>query len=1037
VRGPVGIDLLGRFGVHREGREVPRSAFGGRQARLLLRFLAVGRGTLVTRDALIEVLWPSRQPAAPEANLNVLVNRARRGLGDLSLIETVTGGYLLRAGPDVDVDVERFGAALERARSAMDAERPAKALRDAEAALSEWRGDPLPEDADTVWAVPHRECWERMHVDALELAARAALAVGDTARAGEHAGAAARLRPLRESARILQARTLAAGGDRAAALRSLDALRRDLAEELGVDPGPEASDLYLQLLRGRSPPAQPPPCPRPTRFVGRDRELALLRGLGDAHRVALVEGCCGSGRSRLLDELSTATDRTVLAARALPPDRGTPWSLLRQLLGQAGTGPDGERGPLPRRRAGALGALLGECPQRALARPSSRARLLDAAVRVLAAQPRPLLLIDDLHWADAASTDALSAILPRAVDSAVVLTYRKEELVAQLAVARFLDVLRSTTRTVELSLGPLAPAALTALIDDPQIVSVLAETDATPLAVSEVLHELDQAGVVRRDHGGRWCRNQGAGDVHARARAAARTGQQRAIRARVGHLPAIATELLGLLALLGRPAPARQLAAIAGRDVTADLDVLTRAELVRLEPAGFTTALGVAETVREALNAVERAGLHDRIARALPDDAVTSEERAIHLAGAGDLQAAAAAYAVAAGERLGGSAHRDARRLAGVGLTLGPVPAIRAELLEIRASARERDGERNAAREDLRAALACAGGTVARARLLTRLAAMSCGAEDLTHAGDLVDLALAAAGADPAARARALAVGAIVDMNVQQSERAEQRYAEARLLFERIGDVRGMADVFDARAMACFLDGHITKGIKAFDRVARLFADAGEVHRAVIPRSTRGHGLLFADLAQDALADTAKALALARSLGYAEGEAYASWHHSEALTAAGRTALAIETAERGLALAQRIGHRGWTAAAYRAHGMAQEAAGDLHLAQVSFGRSLAAADGFPLLTSWAHARLGRVLILLGDTAGSARHIDTALATGPPLGHYEARLARVALAVARSEPDVARLVARARENAVRGGHRLSLRHLTALAPQAMD
>jgi tetratricopeptide (TPR) repeat protein len=185
------------------------------------------------------------------------------------------------------------------------------------------------------------------------------------------------------------------------------------------------------------------------------------------------------------------------------------------------------------------------------------------------------------------------------------------------------------------------------------------------------------------------------------------------------------------------------------------------------------------------------------------------------------------------------------------------------------------------------------------------------------------------------------------------------------------------------------------------------------VYRVVVPRSTRGHDLLFADLTQDALADTTEALALARSLGYAEGEAYASWHHSEALTAAGRTALALETAERGLALAQRIGHPGWTAAAFRAHGMAQEAAGDLHLAQASFGRSLAAADGFPLLTCWAHARLGLVLILLGDTAGSARHIDTALAVGPPLGHYEARLARAALAVARAEPDAARLVARTR------------------------
>jgi hypothetical protein len=66
-------------------------------------------------------------------------------------------------------------------------------------------------------------------------------------------------------------------------------------------------------------------------------------------------------------------------------------------------------------------------------------------------------------------------------------------------------------------------------------------------------------------------------------------------------------------------------------------------------------------------------------------------------------------------------------------------------------------------------------------------------------------------------------------MNLERPERAEVRYAEALSLFEQVGDARGVADVLDARAMAAFLHGDVTASIAAFDRVARLFTDAGNL----------------------------------------------------------------------------------------------------------------------------------------------------------------------------------------------------------------
>ncbi|MBA3655337.1 MAG: helix-turn-helix domain-containing protein, partial [Actinobacteria bacterium] len=83
--------------------------------------LAASRGRVLTRDILIEGIWGGQLPADPAANLNVLVNRARRALDDPAWIQTTEGGYLLVDDSRVTVDVEQFEALVERARAAENA----------------------------------------------------------------------------------------------------------------------------------------------------------------------------------------------------------------------------------------------------------------------------------------------------------------------------------------------------------------------------------------------------------------------------------------------------------------------------------------------------------------------------------------------------------------------------------------------------------------------------------------------------------------------------------------------------------------------------------------------------------------------------------------------------------------------------------------------------------------------------------------------------------------------------------------------------
>ena len=99
------LRLLGRFAALRNGKEIPPTAFGGRKVRTLVKVLASRQGTFVSNDMLAEALWPGRLPADPVANLHVLVNRARRALGDSTLIITGQGGYTLAASSACGVDL--------------------------------------------------------------------------------------------------------------------------------------------------------------------------------------------------------------------------------------------------------------------------------------------------------------------------------------------------------------------------------------------------------------------------------------------------------------------------------------------------------------------------------------------------------------------------------------------------------------------------------------------------------------------------------------------------------------------------------------------------------------------------------------------------------------------------------------------------------------------------------------------------------------------------------------------------------------------
>jgi DNA-binding CsgD family transcriptional regulator len=790
--------------------------------------------------------------------------------------------------------------------------------------------------------------------------------------------------------------------------------------------------------------------------VGRTLQLTALdanlraacRGQG---RTILLTGEAGIGKSRLVSETragAVAHGMLVLEGDCFEPDRSVPYAPLLALLRTYVTDRSAEAvSPDLARLIQEFAALLPELARflpndsssGVLAADQAHHRRIHSFVQFLgrlAAERAIVLVIEDLHWSDDASLDALLALGRQLAGqpALLVFTYRNDEVTPNLR--HMLALLDRERLADEIVLSRLAPpdteAMLRAIFDQSQPIradflrAIHDLTDGNPFFVEEVVRALIAAGDIFRS-GGRWERR---GLEHLRVPRSV----EDAVTRRVDMLSPDAQRVLRLAAVAGRSFDFSTLQVLTGRDERALLalfEEMVAAQLVVEESVdrfAFRHAL-TRQAIYATLLARERRALHLAVAQAMErSDAQRPEpylaDLSYHFAAAEEWE-----KALLYGEHAGTQAlmlyaphaaadHFNRAVDAAVRLTW-PVPR---SLYRERGRAFAMLGEFDRALADYREALACAESAddaPAEWQALLDLGGLWAG-YDYARAGEHFTRALALARTlnRPDAVAESLLQLGGWYLNTERPDEAEASLQAALAIFEAEGDRQGIARSIDLLGTVSDIAGDIAAMQHRYERAAALFRALGDrqglcstlatllvtvgsyVFETVVvpPRLSLDDAMQLAD----------EALGLARDIGWRSGEAYIIASAAMCLGAHGKYGPALERLGAGHAIAQDIDHHEWMTAAEWTYGVIAAELLDFSRAQEHFARAHEIARETGSL-HWIHllsAFVAENSIMLGD---AARATETLAAIDPglpmqTLGQRRVWTARAKIALAQGDAE---------------------------------
>jgi DNA-binding SARP family transcriptional activator len=699
------LAFLGAFQATLAGK--PLTAFRSARVQGLLVYLALTNQQSHARDVLASLFWPEKPEAVAKQNLRQSLYHLRQMLGETDPQEE---SYLLvtrstvqfNSASDHSLDVAAFLTCLESAQL----EQAAALYRDD--LLPGFTCDSLPFEE---WLRVERERLHRLALDALFELTALSLAGADYHMAQSLAQRQLALEPWREEAHRQLMLALALRGERSAALAQYAACRVVLEQELGAEPSAETEALAAQIRDQQLERKPTHPIGRrrlTTPFVGRKSEHgALVRAYQQAGRVGaqvvVLLGAAGIGKTRLAQNFldwAAAQGADILRGRAFETSGGLSYQPLTQALRQRLERENAPEDLLSDLWLTQLTRILPELrdrypdlPQPTQEESTAQQYLFEAIARLgqaLAERAPLVIIIDDWHWADAASLDALHyAGLRWSEERApilVLLTLSQEALMESPGLQTWLTRLKHDVPCLQLDLAALSGAETEQLVrallkpeeeadgappagvEKPSQLTrfsrwLFEETDGQPFFLVETLKALVEEGLLQPDTASEaWLVDWPKLDKQALETASRVWPRVREmIHAWLDRISAPAGELLTAAAVLGQEASFDRLCRIAGLEegqaLTALDELLARQLLLEAheassepgrDPAYSFSHHKLSEIVYAEAGAARRRMLHRRALEVLQATAAPAAELAHHALNAG-LWVEAIQYSIAAG----------------------------------------------------------------------------------------------------------------------------------------------------------------------------------------------------------------------------------------------------------------------------------------------------------------------------------------------------------------------------------------------------
>jgi len=474
------VQVLGPLSVRRDGEPVrlPQS----KKTRGLLAYLAI-TGRPHRRDRLCSLLWDVADD--PRGALRWSLSKIR------PVVDSDAKRCLVADRQDVELELDEASLDWRWVRKELDAGVDAISTERLEELESVFEGelleglDLLDFDEFTAWCAAEREHARTLHTKVLRALVERLRSNPDEAL--PFARELVRIDPIDEEARARLIKLLSLAGRRNEAKAQYESASR-LLSELGAKKavGPietawrEVNQRAAATAEEVSESTGAPPQSTSTSaqsprsrdvFVGRQSErsrlLSLLDKAAEGHlAVFMLKGESGIGKTRLLAELSDEARQrgcTVFEASAYEAEAGRPYGpwidalrrLPREIVSEA--------------NGAALSPLLPEFGDSSEV-AQSRDRLFGAVVDLVAERARPeapaLLLFDDIHWCDDATSELLHYVARMSLDRPVAIVFgaRDGELIDNESVMRMLRSFRRDSLIDEHLLLPLTEKDIEALI---------------------------------------------------------------------------------------------------------------------------------------------------------------------------------------------------------------------------------------------------------------------------------------------------------------------------------------------------------------------------------------------------------------------------------------------------------------------------------------------------------------------------------------------------------------------------------------------